>query len=136
MLMENFDPRRLSAPTPGLYTCISSPFSKIFFSKTAWPIKALSYVESTWEGEMKVYINGPGHKTKMAASHIYGKKTSKILSYSINSPMTMKLGMEYYVFMFNKVYINDDPEFTLTYFTTMSNLAKLVFVLIVGPDIR
>ena len=35
----------------------------------------------------------------------------------------------------DKVYINDDPELTLTYFTTMSNLAKLVFVLIVGPDI-
>ena len=30
------------------------------------------------------------------------------------------------------VYINDDPEFTLTYFTTMSNLAKLVFAL--GPN--
>ena len=35
--------------------------------------------------------------------------------------------------------INDDPELTLAYFTTMSNLAKLVFVLIIsclGPDIR
>ena len=27
-----------------------------------------------------------------------------------------------------KVYINDYPELTLTYFKTMSNLAKLVFV--------
>ena len=36
----------------------------------------------------------------------------------------------------NKVYINDDTEETLTYFKTMSNFAKLVFVLIVGPDIR
>ena len=26
------------------------------------------------------------------------------------------------------------PEFTLTYFTTMSNLAKLVFVLKVSPE--
>ena len=33
-----------------------------------------------------------------------------------------------------KVYLNDDPELTLTYFMTMSNLAKLVFVLIVGQD--
>ena len=35
-------------------------------------------------------------------------------------------------------YINDDPELTKTDFKTMSNLAKLVFVLIVlvGPDIR
>ena len=32
--------------------------------------------------------------------------------------------------------IYDDPEFTLTHFKTMSNLAKLVFVLTVGPEIR
>ena len=50
--------------------------------------------------------------------------------------MTMKLGMEHYLLKFYKVYINDDPELTLTQFTTMSNLAKIVFVLIVGPDIR
>ena len=48
----------------------------------------------------------------------------------------MKLGIEHYVLKLYKVYINDDPELTLTYFTTMFNLAKLVFVLIVGPDIR
>ena len=49
--------------------------------------------------------------------------------------MIMKLGMEQYVLKFYKVYINDDPELTLTHFKTMSNLAKLV-TLIVGPDIR
>ena len=41
----------------------------------------------------------------------------------------MKLGMEQYVLKLYKIYINDDPELTLTYFTTMSNSAKLVFVL-------
>ena len=50
--------------------------------------------------------------------------------------MIMKLGMEHYVLKLYKTYINDDPEFTLTHFKTMSNLGKLVFVLIVGPDIR
>ena len=45
--------------------------------------------------------------------------------------MIMKLGMEYYVLKRFKVYINDDPELTLTFFTTMSNLVKPVFVLIV-----
>ena len=50
----------------------------------------------------------------------------------------MKFGMEHYVLKLYKVYINDDLELTLTYFTIMSNLAKLilVFVLIVDPDIR
>ena len=34
------------------------------------------------------------------------------------------------------IQINDDPELTLTHFKTMSNLAKLRFLLTVGPDIR
>ena len=45
----------------------------IFSSETAWPIKAKLYVEPPWEGGTKVYINGPGHMTKMAAMPIYGK---------------------------------------------------------------
>ena len=44
-----------------------------FSSETAWPIEALLYVELPWEGGTKVYINGPGHITKMAAMPIYGK---------------------------------------------------------------
>ena len=50
--------------------------------------------------------------------------------------MIMKLGMEHYVLKLYKVYINGDPELILTNFLTMSDLAKLVFVLIVGQDIR
>ena len=36
--------------------------------KTTWPIKAKFYVAPPWEGETKVYINSPGHMTKMAAT--------------------------------------------------------------------
>ena len=46
-----------------------------------------------------------------------------------NNPMIMKLGMWHYELKFYTVYINDDPELTLTYITIISNLAKLVFVL-------
>ena len=53
------------------------PFSKIFSSETAWPIKAKFYVEPPLEGGTKVYINGPGHMTKMAAMPIYGKNLEK-----------------------------------------------------------
>ena len=42
-------------------------------SETALPIKAKFYVEPLWEGGTKVYINGPGHMTKMAAMPIYSK---------------------------------------------------------------
>ena len=54
-----------------------STFSNIFSSETAWPIKAKFYVEPPWEGRTKVYINGPGHMTKMAAMPIYGKNLKK-----------------------------------------------------------
>ena len=45
----------------------------IFSSETTLPIKAKFYVEPPLEGGTKVYINGPGHMTKMAAMPIYGK---------------------------------------------------------------
>ena len=41
--------------------------------------------------------------------------------------MSMKLSMEQYVLKFYKVYINDDPELTMTYFKTMSNFTKACF---------
>ena len=47
--------------------------SNIFSSETARTIKAKFHVEPPWEGGTKVYINGPGHMTKMAAMLIYGK---------------------------------------------------------------
>ena len=52
--------------------------------------------------------------------------------------MILKLGMEHYVLKLYKVYINDDPELTTTYFTTTSNLAKvfLLHLLIAGCDIE
>ena len=53
------------------------PFSKIFFSETAWPIKAKFYMKHLWEGGTNVYLNNPGHMTKMAAMPIYGKNPSK-----------------------------------------------------------
>ena len=55
------------------------PFSNVFFSETAWPIKAKFYVEPPWDGGTKVCINGPGHMTKMAATPIYGKTFKNLL---------------------------------------------------------
>ena len=52
-------------------------FSNVFSAETAWSIKAKFYVEPPWEGGTKVYINGPGHMTKMAAMPIYGKNLKK-----------------------------------------------------------
>ena len=51
----------------------------IFSSESALPTKAKFYVEPPWEGGTKVYINGPGHMTKMAAMPIYGKNLKNLL---------------------------------------------------------
>ena len=52
----------------------------IIFFETALPIKAKLYVEPPLEGGIKVYINGPGHMTKMAATPINGKNLQKYCS--------------------------------------------------------
>ena len=38
-------------------------------------------MEPPWEGGTKVYINGPGHMTKIAAMPIYGKNPGLTLTY-------------------------------------------------------
>ena len=53
--------------------------SNIFFSETAWPIKVKFHMEPSWNRGTKVYSNGPGHLTKMAAMPIYGKNLKKSL---------------------------------------------------------
>ena len=96
------------------------PFSKIFSSETAWPIKAKFYMKHLWEGGTNVYINNPGHMTKMAAMPIYGKNPSKIFFSGTTGPISTKHGMKHYWLKHYNVYINHDPMMTLTYFTARS----------------
>ena len=42
--------------------------------------------------------------------------------------MTLKLGMQVWMLEYYQVCSNDDPELTLTYFTTKSNLLPYAFV--------
>ena len=65
-----------------------------------------------------MYINNPGHMTKMAAMPISGKNPSKILS-GTGGPISKKLGMTHRWLKYYNVYINlnYDPVVTLTYFT-------------------
>ena len=53
---------------------------------------------------MKVYMNGQGHKTKMAA-----------MAFNSIWPMIFKLGMNHQGEELYKVYINHDLGMTLTY---------------------
>ena len=72
-----------------------------------------------------MYINNPGHMTKMAAMSIYGKNPSKIFFSGTNGPISMKLGMKHRWLKRYNVYINHDPVMTLTYFTARSTWLPL-----------
>ena len=71
------DPASVVRPSSSVVVRRPFTFSNVFFSETAWPIRAKFYVEPPWVGGTKVCINGPGHMTKMAAMPIYGKNLKK-----------------------------------------------------------
>ena len=43
-----------------------------------------------------MFINNPGHMTKMAAMPIYGKNPSKFFFSGTTGPISMKLGMKHW----------------------------------------
>ena len=57
-----------------------STFSNLFYLETAKPIEAKFHVHPPLDEGTKVYSNGPGHMTKMAAMPIY-VKNMKISSF-------------------------------------------------------
>ena len=63
-----------------------------------------------------IYINNPGHMTKMAAMPIYGKNPSKIFFSRTGGSISKKLGMKHRWLKYYNVYINHDPVMTLTFF--------------------
>ena len=79
-------------------------------------------MEPPWEVEKKVYINGTGHMTKMAAMPIFGKHFQVT-----RSPMILKPGMWHWGLKLYKVYINDDLGLTSTYFTARTNWVTCMF---------
>ena len=72
-------------------------------------------MEHSYEGRMKVYINGQGHMTKVAFMAINSKKPLKTFSRT-RGPMILKLGMKHQGEDLYKVSINHDLGITLTYF--------------------
>ena len=61
-----------------LPSVVHHPLSSVSFSsETAWSMKAKVHVKPLWEGGTNMYINGPGHITKMAATPINGKNFQK-----------------------------------------------------------
>ena len=84
-------------------------------------------MEPSSEQGKKVCINGLGHMTKLAATPIYGKKYLKHFFSRTRNPIILKHGMQHQGLKLYKVYINDDPGLTLTYFTARSNWVAYTF---------
>ena len=63
-----------------------------------------------------MYINNPGHMTKMATMPIYGKNPSKIFFSRTGGSISKKLGMKHRWLKYYNVHINHDPVMTLTFF--------------------
>ena len=114
---NKLDPRGWSARTPGQYTCLLQKYSKIFFSETTWPIKAKFCRKHPWEWGINVFINNPGHMTKMADMPIYGKNPSKFFFSGTSGPISTKLCMKHWGLEYYNVFINYDLWMTLTCFT-------------------
>ena len=71
-----------------------------------------------------MYINNPGHMTKMAAMPIYGKNPSKIFFSRTGGSISKKLGMKYRWLKYYNVYINHDPVMNLTFFYGKVNIGR------------
>ena len=96
-------------------------------SETTWPIKAKFYVKHLKDGIINVYINNPGHMTKMAARPIYGKNLSKIFFSGTSGQISRKLGLKHRWLKYYNVYINHDPVMTLTQFMARSTWVANAF---------
>ena len=71
-----------------------------------------------------MYINNPGHMTKMATMPIYGKNPSKIFFSRTGGSISKKLGMKHRWLKYYNVYINHDPVMTLTFFYGKVNIGR------------
>ena len=71
--MKKIWPQGVVCPSPGaIYLYMTTIFKHVLhWNRLANQSQILR--GASWEGGTKVYINGPGHMTKMAAMPIYGK---------------------------------------------------------------
>ena len=77
----------LVCPTPREYACTLQKYSKIL-SETAWPVKAKFYMPHLEKGKTNVFINNPGHMTKMPILCLNPSKISRT-----GELISMRLGM-------------------------------------------
>ena len=74
-----------------------------------------------------MFINNPGHMTKMAAMPIYGKNPSKFFFSGTTGLISTKLGMKHRGLEYYNVFINYDLWMTLTQFMARSTWVDHAF---------
>ena len=104
--------RRPSVRRPSV---VVRPQCSKIFSETAGPIKAKFYVEPPWVGGTIFCSRHLGHMTK-------GKNPSKKLLQNRRADFHETWYVASGTPAHHSFFSNDDPEVTLTYFTTRSNL--------------
>ena len=87
-------------------------------------IEAKFYVNPPWDGGMKVFSNGPGHMTNMAAMPIYVTNLKTHLLWNQKADDIES----WYAASGTRVLPNYAPWVTLTYFMARSNLVPYAFV--------
>ena len=85
------------------------------------------HVKTSYAKLAKIYTKYFGQMTKMAAMPIYGKNPLKIFFFRTRRPVTLGLDMYHWGCGAYQVCSNDDPELTLTYLTSRSNLLPNAF---------
>ena len=71
-----------------------------------------------------MFINNPGHMTKMAAMPIYGKNPSKFFSSETTGPISTKLGMKHRGLEYYNVFKNYDLLDDLDLFYGKVNIGR------------
>ena len=107
-----------------------STFSNFFSWETGRQIEAKFHVDDPLDGGMKVYSNGSGHMTKMAAMPIYGKKYEKFFCSVTKRLMALKVDLQHRVLEYYMYHVHSDDEsgLTLTYFMASLNFGPYAFV--------
>ena len=67
-----------------------------------------------------MFIDNPGHMTKMTAMPISGRNYSKFFFSETTGPISTKLDMKHQGLEYYKVFIHYDLWMTLSYFMAMS----------------
>ena len=90
MILKKIGPQELICPHPvAVYMFISIIFKHLLL------LNHLANQSQILCEAYIVYINNPGHMTKMATMPIYGKNPSKIFSSGTGGLISKKLGMKH-----------------------------------------